>query len=143
MRTFALYFCLLYAIGLNAISVAGLIWAGTGLEVGDDLPRTTWPVLFQVNDWHQLFHILATVPLIMAVFRRRWMVLALFTFGALYLIPTPFVLLDGDDFANLLYMSTLDNWLHTFIGLQGILVGTFLWRVSLPRSGEPRTRHST
>jgi hypothetical protein len=123
MPRLGFWFCVLWLAGLGINSIAGLVWAPTGFAHGDELPSTTWPLLLEVNDWHQIFHLITLIPLTLALVRREWMAQGIVAFGLLYLLPTPFVALDGDDLANYVYMSPLDNVLHAAIGLQALAVG--------------------
>ena len=77
-----LTFCVLVGPSLVLNGIAGLIFAGTRFNVGDNLPHHRWNFLFEFNSWHHLLHIATGALLVAASLKRAWAPLGVLVFGA-------------------------------------------------------------
>lgn len=131
-------FCLAVGPFLFLNGLAGLVFAGTGLTVGAELPHREWNWLFEFNDWHQLLHVVTGALLIVGAIRPRWAGSAALIFGAIYLVLTPLGVIDGDDVANVVYSDGRDNVIHGLLAIEGVALGLASLRhetTSGPRPG--------
>jgi hypothetical protein len=103
--------------------LGGLIFAGTGLSVGAELPHREWNWFFEFNDWHQLLHVVTGAVLVVAASRSEWAGRGALIFGAVYLVLTPLAVIDGDDVANLIYSDGRDNVIHGLLAIEGVALG--------------------
>ena len=116
-------FCLLVGPFLFLDGLAGLLFASTGLETGDRLPREEWNWVFQFNGWHQLLHVLNGAVLTAGAIRGSWAPTAALAFGASYAVMAPVGFLDGDDIFNLFYSAVRENLVHSMFAVQGVTIG--------------------
>lgn len=121
-------FCLAIGPFLVVDGLAGLVFAGTGLSVGDHLPHRAWNWFFEFNDWHQILHVVSGGILVLGVLRRTWLAPATLIFGAIYLVAAPLGFWDGDDVANIVYSDVRDNIIHALLTIvaTGLGLGTAL-----------------
>ena len=116
-------FCLTVGPFLLLDGLTGMIFAGTGLAVGPQLPHREWNWFFEFNDWHHLLHVVTGGILLVAGLRREWVATGALIFGAVYLVLTPVAVIDGDDVANLIYSDGRDNAVHGMFALEAIVLG--------------------
>jgi hypothetical protein len=120
-RTPAQLYALLFGIVLLLVGILGFFADssfGTGSNVnGSDL------IVFEVNGWHNLVHILSGV-LGLALWRRPATARAYaLGFGAVYLAVTIWGFVTGDQVLWLIPVDTADNFLHLAISVTGIAAG--------------------
>ncbi len=120
-RTPAQLYCLLGGLALLLAGIVGFIVdssfdTGSGID-GDKL------VLFEVNGWHNLVHILSGLVLLAAY--RRWDTArnVAIGFGLVYGIVTIIGLIDGEDVIGLLPVNGADNVLHILLSALGLITG--------------------
>jgi hypothetical protein len=104
----------------------------TGSNVqGDDL------VVFEVNGWHNIVHILSGVVLLAAY--RRWDTArnVAIGFGLVYGLVTIIGLIDGETVLGLLPVNGADNVLHIALSALGLITG-FMSSPATARSGAVR-----
>jgi hypothetical protein len=120
-RTPAQLYALLFGIVLLLVGILGFFADssfGTGSNVnGSDL------IVFEVNGWHNLVHILSGV-LGLALWRRPATARAYaLGFGTVYLAVTIWGFVTGDQVLWLIPVDTADNFLHLAISVTGIAAG--------------------
>ena len=120
-RTPAQLYALLFGIVLLLVGILGFFADssfGTGSNVnGSDL------IVFEVNGWHNLVHILSGV-LGLALWRRPATARAYaLGFGTVYLAVTIWGFVTGDQVLWLIPVDTADNILHLAIAALGIGAG--------------------
>jgi hypothetical protein len=116
-------FCLAVGPFLFLDGLAGLVFAGTGLSVGAQLPHREWNWFFEFNDWHQLLHVATGAILVAGGLRQEWAGRAAVVFGAIYLVLTPLAVIDGDDVADVIYSDRRDNFIHGAFAVQALVLG--------------------
>jgi uncharacterized protein DUF4383 len=116
-------FCLIVGPFLVIDGITGLMFAGTGLTTGAELPHREWNWFFEFNDWHQILHVATGAILVVAALRPQWSARGTLAFGAIYLVLTPVAVIDGDDIANVIFSDGRDNVIHGLLALEGILIG--------------------
>ncbi|HVL31050.1 MAG TPA: DUF4383 domain-containing protein [Solirubrobacteraceae bacterium] len=92
--------------------------------VGDSAERGTL-ILFDINGWHNLVHLLSgVVGLAMAGTAAKARLFAI-GYGVVYIVVTllGFVVGDGGLLLSLIPINTADNLLHLAIAVSGIAVG--------------------
>ena len=117
-RTPAQWYCLLAGAALLLAGLLGWIadsTFGTGSDVsGDEL------VVFEVNGWHNLVHLLSGALLLTASVRRTSARTIALLFGITYGAVAVWGLLD-DTVLGLIPVNAADNVLHIALSLAGIL----------------------
>jgi hypothetical protein len=116
-------FCFVVGPPLMLDGITGLIFAGTGLSVGSNLPHREWNWFFEFNDWHHILHIVSGGILVIALLRRKWWARGVLAFGAIYVILTPLAILDGDDIGNVVFSDGRDNVVHAVLAAAGVFFG--------------------
>jgi hypothetical protein len=132
-------FCLTIGPFLFIDGLLGLIFAGTSLRSGEDLPHRSWNFFFQFNSWHQLSHVATGLVLILAATQRSRLSTGLVIVGATYAVAAPLGFIDGNDVLNVIYSDTRDDVIHALLALQALALGLGLLvvRRRLPRSSRP------
>lgn len=117
-RTPAQWYCLLAGAALAVAGVLGWVadaTFGSGADVsGDEL------VIFEVNGWHNLVHLLSGALLLAAATRRTSARTIALLFGITYGAVAVWGLLD-DTVLGLLPVNAADNVLHLALAAAGIL----------------------
>ena len=91
-------------------------------------------IVFEVNGWHNIVHILSGL-LGLALWRRRDSARAYaLGFGAVYLVVTIWGFATGDQVLWLLPVDTADNLLHLVIAAAGLAAGLSSRDVAAPRA---------
>ena len=116
-------FCLTIGPFLFIDGLLGLIFAGTSLRSGEDLPHRGWNFFFQFNSWHQLSHVVTGLVLILAATARRRLSGGLIIFGAVYAVAAPLGFIDGNDVLDVIYSDTRDNIIHALLAVQALALG--------------------
>ena len=120
-RTPAQWYCLLGGLSLLLAGILGFIVdsafdTGNGIQ-GDKL------IVFEVNGWHNLVHILSGLLLLSAFPRRGAAKTVAIAFGVVYGIVTIIGLIDGEDVLGIIPVNPADNVLHIALSLLGIISG--------------------
>jgi hypothetical protein len=95
--------------------ILGFLFAGRGFGHGD--PQGEDLIIFEVNGWHNVVHILTGLLLLAAVPRAPLAIAALLVFAGGYAIVTLWGFLDGDDVLGLIAIDQADNFLHLALTL--------------------------
>ncbi len=95
--------------------ILGFLFAGRGFGHGD--PQGDDLIIFEVNGWHNVVHILTGLLLLAAVPRAPLAIAALLVFAGGYAIVTIWGFLDGDDVLGLIAIDQADNFLHLALTL--------------------------
>jgi uncharacterized protein DUF4383 len=89
---------------------------------GNDVDGSDF-IVFEVNGWHNIVHILSGL-LGLALWRRRDAARAYaLGFGAVYLVVTIWGFITGDQVLWLIPVDTADNVLHLLIAVAGLAAG--------------------
>ena len=135
-RTPAQLYSLLFGIVLLAVGILGFI-ADSSFGTGSDVDGSDF-VIFEVNGWHNIVHILSGL-LGLALSRRRDTARAYaLGFGAVYLVVTIWGFITGDHVLWLIPVDTADNVLHLLIAAAGLTAGLASLDDTAPRA-TPRT----
>jgi hypothetical protein len=120
-RTPAQLYSLLFGITLLAVGILGFI-ANSSFGSGSNVQGSDF-IIFEVNGWHNLVHILSGVAGIALSRRADTARLFALGFGAVYLLVTIWGFVDGNDVVGLIPVDTADNILHLAIAALGIGAG--------------------
>jgi Domain of unknown function (DUF4383) len=125
-RSAAQWFCLVIGGTLVLIGLLGFLAEATfdtsagsvpGAVDGENL------VLFEVNGWHNVVHILSGAFLLALSGRHRTARTAALAFGAIYAVVTVIGLIDGHDVLGLIPVNPADNVLHILLTVTALAVG--------------------
>jgi Domain of unknown function (DUF4383) len=125
-RSAAQWFCLIIGGTLVVVGLLGFLAEATfdtsaggdpGALDGENL------VLFEVNGWHNVVHILSGGFLLALSGRHRTARTAALAFGAIYGVVTIIGLVDGDDVLGLIPVNPADNVLHILLTIAALAVG--------------------
>jgi Domain of unknown function (DUF4383) len=119
-RTPAQLWCLLggltlVAVGLIGFAVNSSFDTGSGMR-GSDL------IIFEVNGWHDLVHLLSGLLLLAGAGHRRRAKLVSLAFGTAYLVVAIVGIANGDVF-SLFHADAADNALHVALAVVSLLAG--------------------
>ena len=135
-RTPAQLYSLLFGVVLLAIGILGFI-ADSSFGTGSDVEGSDF-IVFEVNGWHNIVHILSGL-LGIALSRRRDTARAYaLGFGAVYLVVTIWGFITGDQVLWLIPVDAADNVLHLLIAVAGLAAGLASRDDTAPRTA-PRT----
>jgi Domain of unknown function (DUF4383) len=135
-RTPAQLYSLLFGIVLLAVGILGFI-ADSSFGTGSDVEGSDF-IVFEVNGWHNIVHILSGL-LGIALARRRDTARAYaLGFGAVYLVVTIWGFITGDQVLWLIPVDAADNVLHLLIAAAGLVAGLASRDHAAPRA-TPRT----
>jgi Domain of unknown function (DUF4383) len=114
-RSPAQIFCLVVGATLVLVGLLGFI-AESKFDVsgggdGGALDGENF-IIFEVNGWHNVVHILSGVFLLALMRRHESARLAALSFGAIYAVVTVIGLIDGKDVLGLFPVNPADNILH-------------------------------
>ena len=130
-RSVAEWFCLILGPTLILVGLLGfLAEAKFDTSVGGDPGQVDGHdlIIFEVNGWHNLFHILTGLLLLVFAFRRRTARTAALIFGVIYVVTSIVGLIDGQDILGLIPIDKADNVLHILLALAAILVAVLAGR---------------
>ena len=125
-RSAAQWFCLIIGGTLVIVGLLGFLAEATfdtssgsdpGAVDGENL------VLFEVNGWHNLVHILSGGFLLALSGRHRTARTAALAFGAVYGVVTIIGLVDGHDVLGVIPVNPADNVLHILLTITALAVG--------------------
>jgi uncharacterized membrane protein HdeD (DUF308 family) len=123
-RTPAQWYCLVAGIVLVAVGIVGFFVEPAFTTVDrDEL------ILFDINGWHNVVHLLSGLVLVAAARRRDLARNVALAFGIVYGLVAIIGLIDGDDVFGFIPINAADNVLH--IGLSVLAIAAAL--LSLPR----------
>jgi hypothetical protein len=114
-------YCLAAGATLLLAGILGFI-ADSSFDTGNAVQGDKL-VLFEVNGWHNLVHILSGLVLLAAY--RRWDTArnVAIGFGLVYGVVTIIGLIDGEDVLGLLPVNGADNVLHIALSALGLITG--------------------
>lgn len=132
-QMYALAFgAVLLLVGLVGFAVNSSFATGDAVGTGDKL------IVFEVNGWHNIVHLLSGL-LGLALFRRNDTArLYALGFGAVYLLVTLIGLADGESVLGLIPVNGADNVLHLVIAGLGIAAGLMSPKDNRARTGTAR-----
>ena len=107
--------CALLGITLVLAGILGFIFGGTSFGAGD--PQGDDLIIFEVNSWHNVVHLLTGLLLLAAAPRAPLAIAGLLVFAGGYAIVTIWGFIDGDDVLGLVAIDQADNWLHLALTL--------------------------
>jgi Domain of unknown function (DUF4383) len=125
-RSPAQVFCLVVGATLVLVGLLGFLVEPTfdvssggdpGALDGENL------IIFEVNGWHNVVHILSGVFLLALMGRHRTARLAALSFGAIYGVVTVIGLIDGKDVLGLFPVNPADNVLHILLTVAAFAAG--------------------
>lgn len=121
-RSPAQWFCIVIGATLVLVGILGFFvessfdTSTSGLN-GDDL------IVFEVNGWHNLVHILSGAFLLALSGRHATARTAALAFGAIYGVVTIIGLVDGSDVLGLFPVNPADNVLHVLLTVAALGAG--------------------
>ena len=80
-------------------------------------------LLFEVNGWHNVVHILSGVFLLAMMGKHKTAKTAALAFGAIYAVVTIIGLIDGVDVLGIIPVNPADNILHILLTVAALAVG--------------------
>ena len=135
-RTPAQWYALLFGATLLLVGILGFI-SDSSFGSGDDVEGSDF-IIFEVNGWHNIVHILSGL-LGLALWRRADTArLYALGFGATYLVVTAWGFITGDQVLARAGRRRPDNVLHLLIAVAGIAAG-LASRPRKPAERRPRT----
>ena len=111
--------------------ILGFLFAGRGFGHGD--PQGEDLIVFEVNGWHNVVHLLTGLLLLAAVPRAPLAIAALLAFAGGYAVVTIWGFIDGDDVLGLVAIDTADNVLHlalTLVPMGAVMTAALLVAVA-------------
>jgi len=122
-RTLAQVYALALGVVLVLVGIIGFL-AEPSFAVGDSAHRGTL-ILFDVNGWHNVVHLLSGVAGIALASTAAKARLFCIGYGAVYVVVTilGFIVGDGGLLLSLIPINTADNLLHGVIALTGLAIG--------------------
>lgn len=125
-RSAAQWFCLVVGATLVVVGLLGfLVEAKFDTSAGGDPGSLDGEnlILFEVNGWHNIVHILSGVFLLALMGRHETARLAALSFGAIYGVVTLIGLVDGEDVLGLFPVNPADNVLHILLTVAAFAAG--------------------
>jgi Domain of unknown function (DUF4383) len=125
-RSAAQWFCLIIGGTLVVVGLLGFLAEATfdtsagsdpGALDGENL------VLFEVNGWHNIVHIVSGAFLLALSGKHRTARTAALAFGAIYGVVTIIGLVDGHDVLGVIPVNPADNVLHILLTAAALAVG--------------------
>jgi hypothetical protein len=125
-RSAAQWFCLVIGGTLVLVGLLGFIAEATfDTSAGSDPGAVDGEnfILFEVNGWHNVVHILSGAFLLALSCKHRTARTAALAFGAIYAVVTVIGLIDGHDVLGLIPINPADNVLHILLTITALAVG--------------------
>ena len=112
-RSPARLFCVVVGATLVLVGLLGFI-AESAFDTGGGVDGENL-IIFEVNGWHNVIHLLSGVFLLALSGRHDTARLAALSFGAIYGVVTLIGLIDGEDVLGLFPVNPADNVLHILL----------------------------
>ncbi|HEV3379153.1 MAG TPA: DUF4383 domain-containing protein [Thermoleophilaceae bacterium] len=125
-RSAAQWFCLIVGGTLVVVGLLGFLAEATfDTSAGSDPGAVDGEnfILFEVNGWHNVVHILSGVFLLALSGKHRTARTAALAFGGIYAVVTVIGLIDGHDVLGVLPVNPADNVLHILLTVTALAVG--------------------
>jgi Domain of unknown function (DUF4383) len=125
-RSAAQWFCLIIGGTLVLVGLFGFLAEATfDTSAGSDPGAVDGEnfILFEVNGWHNVVHILSGAFLLALSGKHRTARTAALAFGAIYAVVTVIGLVDGHDVLGLIPVNPADNVLHILLTIAALAVG--------------------
>jgi hypothetical protein len=125
-RSAAQWFCLIIGATLVLVGLFGFLAEATfDTSAGSDPGAVDGEnfILFEVNGWHNVVHILSGAFLLALSGKHRTARTAALAFGAIYAVVTVIGLVDGHDVLGLIPVNPADNVLHILLTIAALAVG--------------------
>jgi hypothetical protein len=125
-RSAAQWFCLIIGGTLVLVGLLGFLAEATfDTSAGSDPGAVDGEnfILFEVNGWHNVVHILSGGFLLALSGKHRTARTAALAFGAIYGVVTIIGLVDGHDVLGLIPVNPADNVLHILLTVTALAVG--------------------
>jgi Domain of unknown function (DUF4383) len=117
----AQWYCAMAGLSLLLAGILGFI-ADSGFDTGNGIQGDKL-IVFEVNGWHNLVHILSGL-LLLSVFRRRGPAKTVaLAFALVYGVVTVIGLIDGSDVLGIIPVNAADNVLHIALTALGLFTG--------------------
>lgn len=120
-RSPAQVFCLVVGATLVLVGLLGFV-AESAFDTGNAIDGENL-IIFEVNGWHNIVHILSGVFLLALMGRHETARLAALSFGAIYGVVTLIGLVDGEDVLGLFPVNPADNVLHILLTVAAFAAG--------------------
>ena len=133
-RTFAQWYCIIGGATLLLAGVLGFA-ADATFDTGGDIDGDNF-IVFEVNGWHNLVHIVSGLLLLAAANTRPTAKTIALTFGVVYGLVTLWGLVDGETVFGLLPVNGADNVLHLLLSAAAVAAAL----ASPTTKGEQRRR---
>ena len=123
-RSLAQTFCLAVGIVLILVGIIGFLIGGNGTSfaVGESVQGDQL-IVFEVNGWHNIVHILSGVFLVAMASRPSTAVTGALIFGAVYVVVTIWGFIAVDNVLFIAPINLPDNLLHLALAILGLAVG--------------------
>jgi hypothetical protein len=125
-RSAAQWFCLIIGGTLVVVGLLGFLAEATfDTSAGSDPGAVDGEnfILFEVNGWHNVVHILSGAFLLALSGRHRTARTAALAFGGIYAVVTVIGLIDGHDVLGVIPVNPADNVLHILLTVTALAVG--------------------
>jgi hypothetical protein len=125
-RSAAQWFCLIVGGTLVVVGLLGFLAEATfDTSSGSDPGAVDGEnfILFEVNGWHNVVHVLSGAFLLAMSGRHRTARTAALAFGGIYAVVTVIGLIDGHDVLGVLPVNPADNVLHILLTVTALAVG--------------------
>jgi hypothetical protein len=125
-RSAAQWFCLVIGGTLVLVGLLGFLAEATfDTSAGSDPGAVDGEnfILFEVNGWHNVVHILSGAFLLALSGKHRTARTAALAFGAIYAVVTVIGLIDGHDVLGVIPVNPADNVLHILLTITALAVG--------------------
>jgi hypothetical protein len=125
-RSLAQWFCLIVGPTLILVGLLGFLaeakfdtaqGGDPGQLDGEDF------IIFEVNGWHNVFHIISGLFLLLFAGRHAAAKSAVLAFAAVYALVSIIGLLDGKDILDVIPIDEADNVLHIVLAAAALVAG--------------------
>jgi Domain of unknown function (DUF4383) len=141
-RSTAQWYCLVVGATLLLIGILGfLAEAKFDTSVGGDPGRLDGEdfLIFEVNGWHNVVHILSGAFLLLMSSRHARARTGALAFGAIYGLVAVIGLIDGHDVLGIIPIDPADNVLHVLLAGSGLAIGLISHRDHHGKRDDART----